>query len=60
MIENLSYEKLRELGLFSWEKRKLRGNFISVYKYLKEVWKEDGDRFFSVVPMTGQEATCTK
>jgi len=39
-----------ELGLFSLEKRKLMGDVINVYKYLKAVYREDGARLLSVVP----------
>ena len=42
-------EKLRELGLFSLEKRKLSGNLTESHSYLKRRYKENGARFFSVV-----------
>jgi len=50
-VEHLSYdERLRELGLFSLKKRRLRGDLLNASKYLKGRCQEDGAKPFSVVP----------
>ena len=49
-MEHLSYEyRLREMGLFRLEKRRLHVHLRVAFQYLKGSYREEGDRLFSRV-----------
>ena len=49
-LEYLSYEeRSRELGLFSLEKRKLPGDLVVAFQYLKGAYKQEGEQLFTWV-----------
>ena len=49
-LEHPSYgEWLRELGLFSLEKRRLQGDFIVAFQYLERAYKQERERLFTRV-----------
>ena len=49
-LEHLSYEeRLRKLGLFSLEKRKLWGDLMVAFQYLKGAYKQEWEQLFTRV-----------
>ena len=49
-LEHLPYEdRLRELGLFSPDKRRLWGDLIAAFQYLKGAYKQERSQCFTTV-----------
>ena len=50
-LETKPYEEiLKEQDMFSLEKRRLKGDMIALFKYLKGCHREEGQDLFSVIP----------
>jgi len=49
-LEHFCYEEgLMELGLFTMEKKRLRGDFTVAFQYLRGSHKQEGDQLFYTV-----------
>ena len=49
-LQHLPYKnRVRELGLFSLEKRRMWGDVIAAFQYLKGAYKQEGNQLFGRV-----------
>ena len=54
-LEHLLYQdRLRQLGLFSLEKRRLLGDLTATFQYLKGAYKKAGEGLFTRHVVIGQ------
>jgi len=60
-MEHFAYEnRLRELGLFSLKKKRLWGDLIVAFQYVKGDLKKEGDKLFSRVCCDRTRGNCFK
>ena len=56
---HLPYEdRLRELSLFSLEKRRLRGDLTAAFQYLKGAYKREGNQLFERIDNSRMRGNC--
>lgn len=48
MVNLSCKERMRDLGWFSLEKRRLRGHLIVAFQYLNGAYEEHGERLFTM------------
>ena len=46
---NVKADRLKELGIFSLENRRLWGHFIAAFQYLKAIYKHEKNQLFTWV-----------
>ena len=47
-LDHLSYaEKVRQLWLFSLEKRRVQGHLVAAFQYIKGAYRKDRERLFT-------------